>query len=547
MPFHLVSNTRKQISDFRKKNRTRTFRICVLFSFLGFGLIISWCFQAEELSAIFMIEIQGYTETIILSTNDKKKETVEVSTSREQPIQVELGKQAQTQENTRSLEGKTELRIAPESSEGPKQSSQQRNTDSNKVHFLNETHLTILDSFSASWLQSKTDFLGMDLDSIRGCEDAAFKAWRTRMHKLRQPVDLLDFSVEHLSRWWTVLKAFDKDDPIPLESITQKLDAYIKHGSEFPGRPNNLTLKNTLAMIAFLPLRSKQLTTLSLGSTIESLRRAEMGRVVVVMLEGEDERYATDTFQYIVDSIPSLEYEKNSNGIVSQLSHMEVSYIKMPKDKAESTAVKKNVPKASLVGVREAILMSQLSNIPKTDNQTKYMRQWFGETHGAEFWRYLYLTEPDSILQSRPTTLQQIKDEVDGGSIVVPHRLQPMPHESDIRGSKDKSLYLNEDDGFEEVIELDAHSDHDVCCDDQERPGLDAFPTCPKNFRWWSCGLRIHDPNDSDPQKRIRPYKLMRLTQGVGLTTIAGTLHARRCVPAKKSYCDPSDRKRIAV
>lgn len=401
----------------------------------------------------------------------------------------------------------------------------------------------------------------MNLNSIGLCEDAAFKAWSRRMEKLRQPLDLLDFSVEHLSKWWAMLDIHK--NPIAYQSITSKLEAYIEKGLvEFP-TVDDPVLKHTIAMIAFMPIRkgnderSRRITMLSLGSTLESLRRAEMGRVVVVMLDEEDESYALETFQYLAeklssDSIPIERHNNNNNNVnaVTKIGHMEVAFVKIPKESTKTHIVKVNMPYGCLAGIRKAIFLAEGSSSLKNDNTTTsdhtddaanpvYVQRWFGSNHDPSYYQYLYLTEPDSILQSRPSTLKQIKQEVDQGGIVAPHRLQPIPHESDLRGLEDKSLYLNEKDGFEEVLVLDAVNNHDVCCDDTgaNKPGMNSFPKCPKNFRWWSCGLRYKDPNDPDPQKRLRPYKLIRLAQGVGLTTIAGTLHARRCIPGTTSYC----------
>jgi hypothetical protein len=68
-----------------------------------------------------------------------------------------------------------------------------------KVYFLNETQVTQHDSFSASWLQSKSDFFGMNMSHILICEDAAFKGWNNRRHKLRMTLDYMDVSIEKAS------------------------------------------------------------------------------------------------------------------------------------------------------------------------------------------------------------------------------------------------------------------------------------------------------------------------------------------------------------
>jgi hypothetical protein len=61
------------------------------------------------------------------------------------------------------------------------------------VYFLNETQVTQQDSFSASWIMTKKDFLEMPLEPVKTFEDAAFKAWNWRRHKLRMTMDYLDF------------------------------------------------------------------------------------------------------------------------------------------------------------------------------------------------------------------------------------------------------------------------------------------------------------------------------------------------------------------
>ena len=68
-----------------------------------------------------------------------------------------------------------------------------RDDAGHKVYFLNETQVSQKDSFSASWIMTKQDFLDMPLHPVQQCEDAAFKAWNWRRHKLRMTMDYLDF------------------------------------------------------------------------------------------------------------------------------------------------------------------------------------------------------------------------------------------------------------------------------------------------------------------------------------------------------------------
>jgi hypothetical protein len=274
-----------------------------------------------------------------------------------------------------------------------------------------------------------------------------------------------------------------------------------------------------------------------------------MGRVVVVMLEDEDETYAVETFHYLAQKLSSAaitietKQRQLSDGsyrdVVTKIGHLEVAFAKISIEKTKSKFIPNNMPLGSLVGFKEAFQIAEIASERRSDGEIKYLREWLGDEQDPSYWQYVYFTEPDSVLQSRPESLLQLKAEVDRGGILSPHRLQPIPHESDLRGLKDKAPYLNENDGFQEVIVLDPVQEHDVCCDEQPnaRPGVKDFPSCHKDVRWWECGSKQKEVED--PHKRLRPYKLIRLAQGVGLTTIAGTQHGRRCIPAKTSYCTP--------
>jgi hypothetical protein len=48
--------------------------------------------------------------------------------------------------------------------------------DQRQVHFLNNTQTSLVDRFSASWLQLRSTFMEMPFDLINTCEDASFYA-----------------------------------------------------------------------------------------------------------------------------------------------------------------------------------------------------------------------------------------------------------------------------------------------------------------------------------------------------------------------------------
>lgn len=401
-----------------------------------------------------------------------------------------------------------------------------------KVHFLGRSQLTRRDTFSASWLQSTQDFMRMNLTRITFCEAAAFAAFARRTHKLRMTLDYLDLSVEHLSKWWKIL--YFQRNQVAYDSIIYHLDQYIRRYDQFP-TPIQPIFGNTLALIAFMPYGKKDdergfhLTVVSLAATLESLRRAQMGRVVVIGLLEDDKYFVRDAFRYLADTVP--------------FQHMEVTFVQGSLAYGYTKFDNINVPRAALYGVKEAFNISLMAVSERTEFQTQYMNEWFGDDREASHWKYVYLTEPDSILQTRPSTLQAIKDEVDNGGIFAPHRLQPIPHESDLPYMGKQFYSLKDGDGFQSVVELDAHAGHhDVCCDEYSgkdfKPGLHSFDNCGVG-RWWACGFGRHKDNEDDPHMRLRPYQLMRLSKGTGLVTIAGTLHGRRCIAAKESVCEP--------
>ena len=70
-------------------------------------------------------------------------------------------------------------------------SSSNNNTDDiNAVYFLNSTQLNLEDGFSASWLQTRADFMSMPFEKVDLCESAAFRAYdNDRKHKMRMTLD----------------------------------------------------------------------------------------------------------------------------------------------------------------------------------------------------------------------------------------------------------------------------------------------------------------------------------------------------------------------
>jgi len=61
--------------------------------------------------------------------------------------------------------------------------------------------------------------------------------------------------------------------------------------------------------------------------------------------------------------------------------------------------------------------------------------------------------------------LFQLKEDVlDQGLLLAPHRLQPIPHASDVPGTLEASLHLPSN--FSTIHTLDGNVGNELCCDD---------------------------------------------------------------------------------
>lgn len=376
------------------------------------------------------------------------------------------------------------------------------------------------------------------------------------------------------------------DQEIPYQTTVTKLQNYINRAPSYsPHVANEPVLKHGIAVIAFrayahrsAPGKAATVTTLSLAATIESLRRAGFGRVVVVGMEDSDLGLVKASFEYLAGRLQTTQQKQQSSGPlesskqhITQLGHMEVSFFQGSKVHSKTSSLKANVPRAALLGLKEAFSLADMVRTERSVAQQQYKSDWLGN-RSDDFWQYVYLTEPDSILQTRPTTLRQLKAQVDQGHVLVPHRLQPIPHESDVRGAPQRWSYLPEAAEFKEVRELDSLEDTenkaDVCCDEYKgpdwKPGrAPSLPNKCNNF-WYMCDFHPNKEAASvgngttsvdgkyELHKQLKPYQLIRLVQGTGIVHLASQEHGRRCMPGKKvraieDTCQPPKKEFVTV
>ncbi|CAB9518882.1 expressed unknown protein [Seminavis robusta] len=418
-----------------------------------------------------------------------------------------------------------------------------------EVYFLNRTHLSISDGFSASWLQTRSTFTKMPFHLIHICEDAAIRSYdKRRRHRMRMTLDWMDFSVEHMSKWWKMLEWHNPHQPIPYQRITQQFTEYIQKDANMSQIQIDNTFQQTIAVIAFQayhnkrhPSKAHDLTMKSLAATIESLRRAGFGRVTVGILAEADYNLVQDTFQFLLQMLePTKPHDPKE--LVKQIGHMEVGIAFGSSEHAKTKHESQNMPRATLLGLRDSFRYSEMTEGKRTNEMTSNMTAWLGNQRKPSFWQYVYLTEPDTILQARPSALPQLRAEVDMGSVLLPHRLQPIPHESDLRGMDREDLYVAEHD-FPKVIGLDPNHHGDACCDEyigkESRPGtLPHHRECKKQF-WYQCGFGKKELEMENRHARLKPYKFIRLLGGTGIVSLAGSEHGRMCIPRKNGICRP--------
>lgn len=414
------------------------------------------------------------------------------------------------------------------------------------IHFLSSKHFEDLDdTFSASWLQRLEDFMQMDCASMHVVEDSSWLAYRTpedtRLEKLRMTIDWLDFSVEHLSHWHKMFHIFD--EPLLVDGTISKLDSYMSFYRNHALEEVDPSLRQTIAIIAFQPYlqgeeyteRANRLIQAYLGASLEALRRAGFGRAVVVGMEAFHNNIVAGAIHHLQTQL----VPEGKITTTEKVGHMEVSFALGDGEKSKSKYVAENVPRASIAGLQEAFRLARKGGEARSSDEESYIRTWLGTETDPSFWKYVYLTEPDTILQVRQSSIPQLKGEIDKGNVLTPHRFQPIPHESDTNGCCRRQEYkFLRADHHKSILDLDPNGNDDVCCDAwnvmMTHPGIPPhFEDC-RNF-WYMCDFTQENYQRNGAHERLEQYPLVRFKGGTGIVNLGGSEHGRRCIPQKGS------------
>jgi hypothetical protein len=190
------------------------------------------------------------------------------------------------------------------------------------------------------------------------------------------------------------------------------------------------------------------------------------------------------------------------------------------------------MPRAALAGLMKALQGTDPS----------WTKRWLGDETDSGKWKYVYLTEPDTLLQTRPSTVRHLKEQLDAGFILLPYRIQPIPYEGDAMNSSLRHLVPVSFKTPRMLNSMDARDVSDgrgpvawsACCDEQDGARRPCHLYDPRGFCgpfWWEAGFATTN------HSRLTHYDLIRLSHGTGIAVLAGNEHGRRCIPSTMGSC----------
>lgn len=364
------------------------------------------------------------------------------------------------------------------------------------------------DEYSACWMQSVERFLQANLTAIEILEDAAFVPIHLSSNgakDIRMTRDYLDFSVEHMSKWWRMGKVEKHAAKVLDDYSTRTLNNH---------KTFDTIMESTIALISFCVDDQSDTVTqdiwrAALKATIVSLLKHGVGRIVVVGHYAMDETLVSQVFSSLVGS-----FERNpSPGFQVQFRATELAFVRLNALDIDTgtdlTYSSINVPRGGLVGLQAAL---------KGEMSVKETNKYLGSD--PHRFKYVFMTESDQVLQARMT--KRFLSTMDDNGILIPHRLQPMPHKEDVkRGFKFKFKHFPS----QPAMWLDPATDS--CCD------VGNFHTGFEKRKclafWWMCGFKENGGDFA----HLKDYHFFRLATGTGIVSLSGTAHSRRCLPQR--------------
>lgn len=399
------------------------------------------------------------------------------------------------------------------------------------------------DEFAAAWWMSRRRYERVELEYIANVEGDAFIPIRWAgqgMKDVRMALDWLDFSIEHLSKWQKLI-ASPQGNHFASQTCQlytrKKLQRLVSSKSpqtqqQYP--PHHSYMNQTLVVIPYgvpdhTDTATQEVWVSFLQATIASLLPHGPKRIVVVGYYPLDAQLAAKAFWHLLQPPPpplsqhpfgtpnttitspeSLDPKSLTQHtffvVATELAFVHTTDVR-------SKFVEENVPRGALVGLQHELIRPHLPNPNVTGT--------FLGRHTPQDFEHIYMTEADQILTARLS--ETFWDKLGHGKVIVPHRLQPVPHAKDL-GEIELPPRLNYPLPTSEDFAV-IHLDDPVqasCCDAPDHRGTS---NCDDNF-WWACGYDMGNFSNWEHH-----FLLSLSGSGTGIASLAGNEHGRRCTP----------------
>ena len=432
--------------------------------------------------------------------------------------------------------------LAPQSHVEQPQEQQQQLQYRDPPTFIPSRQLKHLDIFAAAWWMRRERFQTVPLEKIGSVEGDAFIPILHAGQGLkdaRLTTDWLDFSLEHLSKWQKMLG----NNPIGNELAERVCREYVlqrhnHHQTVGEGSSyyhiSDSWMNTTLAVIPYgvsddTPESTQRIWKWYLKATILSLVQHSVKRIVVVEYYDTGTKLVAEAFQELLqESYQTGNYGDDAFAAESlhlqnfRIVSTELAYVRT--SHVNTTFIAFNVPYGALVGLQEAFT-GQVKG-PPGKNQGSFLGAH--RTRTNEEFSYIYMTEADQILHARLS--RTFWDQLDDNRVVIPHRLQPIPHQDDINATRVALQLTNTavkalPDSHAPPITLFHSTSSDACCDAPDKP---RGPKMCGAF-WWMCGYG-GGSGERGNFSHFNTFEFMRLKRhGTGIVTLAGNEHGRQC------------------
>jgi hypothetical protein len=417
--------------------------------------------------------------------------------------------------------------------------------------------------YSGMWWMPRDAFVNkLQAYRIQNLEGGSWQAFAAvGMDSVILTFDWLDFCVEHLSRYFKMINynkfnhVFAKLVDLHKSYMTSELGEDAS--GRFDVQDTGTAMRETIALFPlYIPsepvlltgisrpeyntsllytipagaARRNALDMYSMAATLLSLWRVGVGRVVVAgnMACGEDDTDVNSVYHEALDlflsSIPS-----------SGRDAMEINYVCAVDDFDRQEA--KNTSKSLLM---PRLVIDKLQRAFRGNLTTTQNHAWLGDDSNR--WKYVYFSEPDLILHTRPHAVRELGVQLEQGKLIAAHRFQPISHAVDFPNyprSQDLIPADADDPATTAFINLDP-SAGDSCCDAGNYwPGRTEHKKC--SYMWLYCGYLA---NDADPdvnqsvswkrhERLWRYFPLVSFTSGFRSPMVSE--HARICRPQPAS------------